>query len=308
MTTGPPAGPFLGFIVLAVATGAAALSGADVPVVSVSHAVTGGAQLYVVRRGDSLASLGARYGISPQGLARQNGLKTDAGLRTGALLTLDNLHVVPAQPGAAIVINVPQRMLFFQSDQEPALGYPIAVGLPNWRTPLGDFTIVEKEEQPTWDVPVSIQKEMRQRGQRVIKKMPPCPQNPLGEYWLALSLPAIGIHGTAAPLSIHRAVTHGCIRMHPDDIRALFPRVEVGQTGRIVYEPILLAEIGGRLYLEAHPDVYRSWAGDPRIAVDRAAGDGGWSGCINWGVAQEVLSRRDGVARLVGLCAGGQPR
>ncbi len=79
----------------------------------------------------------------------------------------------------------------------------MAVGRADWQTPLGDFTIVIKEEDPTWDVPLSIQQEMRRAGKRVVKSVPPGPANPLGRFWLGLSLDSVGIHGTIAPLSIY---------------------------------------------------------------------------------------------------------
>ncbi|HXW04487.1 MAG TPA: L,D-transpeptidase family protein [Vicinamibacterales bacterium] len=293
---------------LALAAGAGLLGAADSGIV-VSPSVVGDSRLYIVQRGDTLASLGARYGITPRTLARSNGLPVDGRLRPGALLALDNLHIVPLRPDRAIVVNVPQRMLFVTTGDGLARGYPVAVGRADWQTPRGDFTIVAREEQPTWDVPRSIQQEMRRQGKRVITKMPPCPENPLGEYWLGLSLPALGIHGTSAPLSIHRTVTHGCIRLHPDDIRAVFSLVRVGQPGSIVYEPTLLADVRGRIYLEAHPDVYRLQSG-VSAAVVRAAERGKFAGCIDWSLARDVLAKREGVARMIGFCApatGGLP-
>ena len=87
--------------------------------------------------------------------------------------------------------------------------------------------------------------------------MPPGPQNPLGKYWLGLSLGCVGIHGTNAPLSIYSFGTHGCIRLAPDDIEALYVQVSEGDSGRIVYEPVLVAYDGTDVYLEVHPDPYR---------------------------------------------------
>ena len=106
--------------------------------------------------------------------------------------------------GLSIVITLPQRLLFHYVDGGLRAHYPIAVGLSDWQTPLGPFTIIEKEEDPTWDVPESIQEEMRLEGKRVLTKVPPGPDNPLGRHWLRLSFSGVGLHGTNVPSSVYR--------------------------------------------------------------------------------------------------------
>ena len=233
-------------------------------------------------------------------IARYNGLTPNARLLPGQSLVLDNRHIVPAAPGISIVINIPQRMLFHVEVETAPVGYPIAVGRRDWPTPVGPFEIVAKEEHPTWDVPPSIQEEMRRSGQRVLTKVSPGPANPLGEFWFGLTLPGIGIHGTPAFTSIYRPVTHGCIRLHPEDIAELFPNVAVGTTGLIVYEPVLVAVVDGTLFLEVHPDVYRRAQGDMLTALRRHLEAGAFVGCVDWTAAREVIDRRDGIARAIG--------
>ena len=197
-----------------------------------------------------------------------------------------------------MVINVPQRMLFLLRDGAPRQGFPIAVGRSDWRTPIGPFRVIAREEHPTWDVPVSIQQEMRRAGQRVITRMPPGPRNPLGDYWVGLSFGSLGIHGTPYPSTIYRFTTHGCLRMHPDDIKALYGELTVGTPGVIVYEPVLLAAAAGAIFLEAHRDAYRR--GDVVLDdVRSAATAAGIAAHIDWTAAADVLRRRDGVARQV---------
>jgi L,D-transpeptidase ErfK/SrfK len=174
------------------------------------------------------------------------------------IVVLDSRHVVPRALPSGIVINVPQRMLFLMADGRPVAAYRVAAGRPDWPTPLGTFGIAEKEIDPTWDVPLSIQREMRQQGKKVMTRIGPGPSNPLGDRYLRVSGGGIGIHGTNAPSSIGRLTTHGCIRLHPQDIRALFDRVEVGTPVQIIYEPVLVAQsVDGRVWLEVHPDAYR---------------------------------------------------
>jgi L,D-transpeptidase ErfK/SrfK len=129
--------------------------------------------------------------------------------------------------------------------------------------------------------------------------VPPGPANPLGAYWLGLSLGSVGIHGTNTPSSIYQAVTHGCIRLHPDDIAALFAETDVGNAGEIVYEPLLLANVGGVVFLEVHRDVY---ARGPREALGAAgalARELGLADRIDWDRAAVVIAQREGIARDV---------
>jgi L,D-transpeptidase ErfK/SrfK len=153
--------------------------------------------------------------------------------------------------------------------------------------------------KPTWDVPDSIAAEARARGQKLPARVPPGPGNPLGRHWLGLSIGSVGIHGTNAPASIYSAVTHGCIRVHPEDVAILFDLVTVGTPGIIVYEPILLAEQDGDVYLEAHPDAYRRMT-EPANQVARSiAAAMGISERIDWATADLVVRRREGIARPV---------
>jgi L,D-transpeptidase ErfK/SrfK len=152
---------------------------------------------------------------------------------------------------------------------------------------------------PTWDVPASIAAEARAKGQTLPARVPPGPANPLGRYWLGLSIGSVGIHGTNAPASIYGTVTHGCIRVHPDDMVALFCLVDVGTAGITLYEPILLAEENGEIFLEVHPDAYRRMSGRPAEFVRSMAGRMGIAERIDWGIAQQVVQRQDGIARAV---------
>lgn len=220
--------------------------------------VVGGVRTHIVATGESLAAISARAGLSIATLVRDNGLRADARLRPGQTLLVDNRHLVPDVGGSGIVVNVPQRMLFLLDEGRAVSAYPIAAGQPTWRTPLGTFEIAMMEVDPTWDVPVSIQREIAQQGKRVVTKVLPGPQNPLGDRWLGVSDTGIGIHGTNAPSSIYRLSTHGCIRLHPADIRDLFDRVTVGTQVRIIYEPVLFTDDVSGIWVEVHDDAYRA--------------------------------------------------
>jgi L,D-transpeptidase ErfK/SrfK len=180
---------------------------------------------------------------------------------------VDDRHVAPPAIPAGLVLNVAQRMLFVFVDGELVRAFPAAVGKPDWPTPLGRFSVLTREIDPVWDVPVSIQKEMIREGQPVLTTVPPGPDNPLGNRWLALSAPGVGIHGTNQPSSIYRFTTHGCIRLHPDDMVELFDLVDVGSVVEITYQPVMLARDGdATVFLEVHRDLYRQSA-TPEVQV-----------------------------------------
>jgi L,D-transpeptidase ErfK/SrfK len=131
--------------------------------------------------------------------------------------------------------------------------WAVRTGRRSW----GRFTVVVKVVNPAWDVPLSIQEEMRRNGKAVVTRVPPGPQNPLGRHWIGLSVPGYGIHGTNAPASISKFQSHGCIRLKAADIADLFARVHAEMGGISVYEPILLDVVANEVWLQAHPDVYR---------------------------------------------------
>jgi L,D-transpeptidase ErfK/SrfK len=233
--------------------------------------IVGRELVYVVRPGDSLTVIGARFGVDAGRLARSNGLTPTARLPIGRTLRVDNRHVVPDVVGEGIVINVPQRLLFFFRDGKLAAWYPVALGRRDWQTPTGLFEVASKRSKPTWHVPPSIQRELRQQGKPVQIEVAPGPNNPLGDYWIGLSASFCGIHGTNAPASIYSFRTHGCVRLHPDDIADLFPRVSIGTPVEVVYEPVLAArQTDGSIFLEVNPDVYGR-TGSLRAAFDALA-------------------------------------
>jgi len=257
---------------------------------------------HVVARGDSLASIGARYGVSVQLVVRQNALDPRKPLRPGQVLQVTARHVVPPPLDDGIVINLPQRMLFLFRGGRLASAYPVAVGRASWPTPTGEFTVRTRETDKTWIVPVSIQEEMRREGKPVLTRVPPGPENPLGRHWIGLSLPAIGIHGTIAPASVYGFRSHGCIRVHPDDVAQLFDRVAIGEPGRIVYQPLLMARgSDGRIWFEANPDVYRKGAGTLADARAMAVERGIAQESLDWRLIETMLRARDGLAQEVGV-------
>jgi L,D-transpeptidase ErfK/SrfK len=258
---------------------------------------------YTVQRGDSLSGIGARYGVSAKALASRNGIRLSTRLRPGQVLRVDNRHIVPATLENGILINLPQRLLFLFEDGRLVAWYPVAVGQPDWQTPTGSFRVMTRETDPVWDVPVSIQREMARKGEPVRKKVPPGPDNPLGEYWIGLSATCCGIHSTNAPQSVYQFQTHGCVRMNPEDAEDLFYRIEVGVPVEIIYEPVLVGRnADGTTLVEVHPDIYNRLGSRFERAAEIAETRGirAGSGSTEW---EEAFRGEEGIPTPVGISA-----
>jgi L,D-transpeptidase ErfK/SrfK len=115
------------------------------------------------------------------------------------------------------------------------------------------------------------------------------------------------IHGTNNPIAVGMAVTHGCIRMYPEDIEALFPLVPVGTSVHLVNEPLKLAWIDGQLVLEVHPPVNaEGQTVEPDVEqftarLEQALGDAVVA--IHWDLALDELRKARGMQVVVGLAA-----
>lgn len=253
--------------------------------------LTGGVLSYTVSPGDSVARLSARFGVPAVTLRSLNHLRADAVLRPGDVLLIDNRHIAPL--AGTLTLNVPQRMLYL-ADGQAVRAFPVAVGRSDWPTPIGAFTIIQKERDPVWDVPLSIQDEMRRLGQPVLTSVPAGPDNPLGAFFIRLSFGGIGFHGTNAPASIYRFVTHGCVRLNARDIAELYERVTVGMSGAIIYQPVLLTTDNGRVWLEVHPDPYRRASAARAATVSEAERLGITR--IDWKKATLVILQARGIA------------
>ena len=167
-----------------------------------------------------------------------------------------------------IVVNLAEMRLYLfkvlKDGRISVLTFPIGIGRQGADTPLGYYRVIEKLKDPVWYVPESIRKE----DPTLPIKVPPGPDNPLGKYALRLSNPSYLIHGTNKPLGIGRRVSHGCLRMYPEDIRLLYRLVRPGDGVLIVYEPVKINSTEKGIYVEIHRD-YRSTGNNLNRAVNR---------------------------------------
>ena len=153
--------------------------------------------------------------------------------------------------------------------------FPVGLGRYDWRTPTGTWTIRDKTHNPTWVVPDDIYQEHLERdgeAEHVVEGGDP--DNPLGHYRLALTLPMYALHGTNVPWGVGMEVSHGCVRLYPEDIDRLYHHTSVGTPGRFVYQPVKYGWRGGSLYVEVHEDLYGVYPGLWRHAMSLAKSQG----------------------------------
>jgi len=229
-------------------------------------------------------------------------------------LTLPGRRILPPGPREGIVVNLPEHRLYYypkpRRGEEPVvITYPVSIGKMDWRTPLGETRIVSKVRNPPWYPPESVRKEHEERGDPLPKVVPAGPDNPLGAFAMRLGVGSGSylIHGTNNPVAVGMAVTHGCIRMYPEDVAALFPLVPVGTKVRLVNEPVKAAWVAGQLLIEVHPPVDAEGKSiEPDVQVlepllDQVLGKD--TAAIHWDLARDTLQAATGMPTLVGLAA-----
>jgi L,D-transpeptidase ErfK/SrfK len=232
-------------------------------------------------------------------LSRQIKLKVNTTLKPGSVITIDTSHIVPTELSHGLVINLPELLLYQFHMGAYQRRYALAVGKPSWPTPTGSYCVLNKAENPVWTVPVSIQEEMENMGREAVEKVPPGPQNPLGKFWIGTSAEGVGIHATNRPWSVGHYVSHGCIRMLPEEIAQLFPQVEVGTLIKIIYQPVKMALTRqGRVFLEAHPNIYNRKI-NYLDYVKNLAQSYQLDSRLDWPKIETILKIKDGVAHDV---------
>ncbi|MEM9172810.1 MAG: L,D-transpeptidase family protein [Pseudomonadota bacterium] len=230
------------------------------------------------RAEETFVEIARRHGLGYNDLLRANP-KVDPWLPgEGTPVRLPTMFILPPGPRSGVVLNLPEYRLYYY----PPAGkdgvrrvhtYPISIGRMDWETPLGRTTVIAKAVKPSWYPPASIRKEHADAGDPLPGVVPPGPDNPLGEYAMRLGLPGYLIHGTNRPAGVGMRVTHGCIRMFPEDIEVLFGNLPVGTPVRIINEPVKAGWLNGQLYVEAH--VPLAGPEDAQDAPTEAAQDDG---------------------------------
>lgn len=297
--------PLALFVMLSLLLGASA-SAATYPLPAEADSVVGEIQYVVTRYEDTLLDIGRRFGIGYEEIVNANP-GVDAWVPgAGVRVTIPSRFILPDAPRDGIVVNLPEHRLYYfpkPKAGEPAVvqTYPVSVGKEDWTTPVGVTRIVNKRERPTWYPPESVRAEHAAQGRFLAKAVPPGPDNPLGEFAMRLDLPggAYLIHGTNKPTGVGMPVTHGCIRMFPEDIEYVFQQVPVNTTVRILHQPSKMGWQGDTLYLEVHgmlegqkdPETY----GLTQLTRAVVAATKDRSVQLDWKHAEQVFAKATGV-------------
>ncbi len=135
--------------------------------------------------------------------------------------TLESKSEAVEKQNSRVVVSLSERRVQVYQGSQLLDSYAIAVAKPGWETPTGTFQVSDMEQNPTWVHPIT--------GIAV----PPGNDNPLGAAWIGFlsnDEGEIGFHGTNQEELIGEAVSHGCLRMRNEDVKALYARIGMGTT------------------------------------------------------------------------------
>jgi L,D-transpeptidase ErfK/SrfK len=178
----------------------------------------------------------------------------------GTVVTLPAHYILPGAARKGLVLNIAELRIYYYTaaangSTPEVLTYPVSIGRMDWHTPLGITKVARKERDPVWRPPPSIRAEHARDGEALPAFIAGGdPTNPLGRFALRLGIPSYLIPGVdeRKAFGIGMRVTHGCIRMYPEDIEELFSLATVNTQVTIVDEPIKIGRSGDRVFLSVH--------------------------------------------------------
>jgi L,D-transpeptidase ErfK/SrfK len=279
---------------------------------NVARTVIGSTRLYYPKAGDTFLDLARFYGLGYNEIEDANP-HVDAWIPPADQpLVLPTEFVLPDARYEGIVVNIPEMRLFYFPPRKAGgpvtvITFPVGLGRDDWRTPEGSFVVRGKTKDPVWNIPESIRQERIKEKGRYEKSIPGGdPDNPLGRYRIELSLPMYRIHGTNIPWGVGMQISHGCIRLYPEDIEQFFPMVKVGTPGSFVYQPVKIGARDGHIFLEAHRDIYTLTPGLYSEAR-RILHEKGWGDLVDVKRIESALEAQSGVPVDVTLNAAQKP-
>ncbi len=259
---------------------------------------------------DTLLDVGRRYGFGYFDMKLVNP-DIDTWLPgKGQEIIIPSQFILPQAPQEGIVMNVPEMRLYYypprkKGEPQYVLTYPLGVGREGWNTPYMSTRIIEKKEFPNWYPPESIRKEHEEAGDPLPKIVKAGPDNPLGDYAMRLGRPEYLIHGTNKPYGVGMRVSHGCIRLYPEDIESLFKQVSVNTPVRIINQPYKIGVKNDVIYIEAHPFLeedatqFKNNLTSVVSLLVQISDDRDYE--IDWAEAYEAINNPTGVPRVIGM-------
>ena len=219
--------------------------------------VVGTVSTITARYEDTLVDIARHHGLGYYDVVRANPDVNPWLPGEGTPIVLPTQFVLPSVEKQGVILNIATKRLFYfpaaeDGEQQQVKTYPIGIGRVGWETPLGETTVVSKAKDPHWWVPASVRREHAEMGNPLPAVVPPGPDNPLGHRVLKLDMPGYLIHGTNTPYGVGMRVSHGCVRLYPENIEVLYARVDIGEKVTIINEPYQFGQRDGTFYFEAH--------------------------------------------------------
>ena len=225
----------------------ATASGIDPQAVS----VIGSPQHHMTKKGEDLLDVARHYDLGWTEIGSMYRQWDPFLPPPGVNILIPTMWIVPTGRAAQIVVNTGEmRLYYFVNNGTQVYTYPIGMGVLDYKTPTGKFTVNQKKVNPDWHIPKQLQKKYE------MAVMPAGPDNPMGAFKLGLNWGDYGIHGCNLPWAVGRLVSHGCTRLYPEDIKKLFAMVPMGTKVEYIYEPAKIGFRNGRVFLSVHDDVY----------------------------------------------------
>ena len=224
---------------------------------SAEQSVIGEAQIVLTSKEDTFSDLAREYGLGYDEIVEANPGIDPWLPGEGVAVLLPTQYVLPDVSRRGVVLNIASKRLFYfpevaQGELLQVMTFPIGIGRVGWETPLGEAKLIAMARDPSWYVPASVRKEHAALGDPLPAIVPAGPDNPLGRFVLKLDMPGYLIHGTNQPYGVGMRVSHGCVRLYPENIELLYSMVSVGEPVMIINEPYLAGWRNGELYLESH--------------------------------------------------------
>jgi L,D-transpeptidase ErfK/SrfK len=222
----------------------------------------------------------------------------------GTTVLLPKAFIIPSNYlKKGMTINLAEYRGFY-ADGEQLITFPVGIGRMDWSTPLGISKVDLKLENPSWYPPASVRQEHKAEGIYLAPVVPAGPDNPLGKLAMRLDIPGgYFIHGTNKPDGVGMQVSHGCIRLFPEDIKLIFSLTNIGLQVKIINEPYKIGIVGNQIFLEIHEtlfpeDINKNYKTLQSMIegfmTDRRVGS-----TIDWIKIREIFEKKTGVPMLI---------
>ncbi len=176
-----------------------------------------GDELYVIKKGDSIASIAKKHKVSEELIQRVNGIGSARNLTIGRRLR------IPKMDFSLLVDKSTNTMVLFNNGKF-FKKYRVRTGKVDYMTPVGEYVIGSKVKNPVWKNP------------KTGRSFPAGdPENELGTRWMGFqSESSLGIHGTIKPETIGTYASNGCVGLSMPDVEELFDLVRIGTPIKII--------------------------------------------------------------------------